>query len=59
MQNALAEVTASILLAQARGHWITYCEVSEEEWRGMCRDFLGGPWLGVLTVYGVLIRVRH
>lgn len=53
------EVMESILRAQARGHWLAYCEVGEEEYREICRKFFGGPWLGKLTCCGLPIRVRR
>lgn len=59
MKSALAEVTASILLAKGRGHYLTYCEVSEVEYRAMCREHFGGPWLAGFTVCGVPIRVMY
>lgn len=58
-QAKIAEVATSILLATKRGHAVTYCEVSPAEYLEICKEHVGGPWLGKMEICGVPIRVRH
>jgi hypothetical protein len=58
-ENAVKVLATSILDAIARGHQILYCEVSADEYRAICQEHYGGPWLGKTKVCNVPIRVRY
>lgn len=56
----IAEVMQSILSATSRGHNVTYCEVSPEEYSEMRREQNQiNPWCYSLTICGIPIRVRY
>lgn len=55
--SVIAEVARSIQITTWRHGPLTYCEVSEDEYREICREHIGGPWLGEMKIYGVPIRV--
>lgn len=58
-ESAVKAIASSIQDAGRRGHTILYCEVSADEYRAICQEHYGGPWLGKTKICGVPLRVRY
>lgn len=56
-RSAIGEVLNSILWTFERHGNVSVCYVSDDEYRAICQEHVGGPWFGGMTIAQVPIKL--